>query len=163
MEPFVMPAAARQTLCRRGLVMVELESRLYRYRSLLSEPLDEAVVFAPNRRQRRARQLVEEGAVSVAASAAQEWRKLRRLPTPEGPVVREVVRHNWRITGRVGEQAEVEVVLGETGRIIFGRCGCAFFCENILNKGPCEHLQALAEMGAATRPAPAANEAPPAP
>jgi hypothetical protein len=150
-------------LCRRGLVMVELESRLYRYRSLLAEPLDEAQVFAPTPRQRRARQLVDDAAVSIAASAAQEWRKLRRLPTPEGPVVREVVRHNWRITGRVGEQGEVEVVLGETGRIIFGRCRCAFFCENILNKGPCEHLLALAEVGATMRPEPAANEAPAAP
>ena len=34
-------------------------------------------------------------------------------------------------------------MLDDAGRLIFGTCGCAFFKENVLNKGPCEHMVAL--------------------
>jgi len=34
-------------------------------------------------------------------------------------------------------------------RIIFGTCGCAFFQDNLLNKGPCEHMVALFRLSAA--------------
>ena len=45
--------------------------------------------------------------------------------------------------GRAGTEPKVEAVVADTGRILFGVCGCAFFRENILNKGPCEHLLAI--------------------
>jgi predicted nucleic acid-binding Zn finger protein len=37
----------------------------------------------------------------------------------------------------------VEIVVNEIGRIIFGRCTCAFFADNLMNLGPCEHMLAI--------------------
>ena len=38
---------------------------------------------------------------------------------------------------------KTEIVVGDSGRIIFGTCSCAFFQDNLLGKGPCEHMLAL--------------------
>jgi hypothetical protein len=40
----------------------------------------------------------------------------------------------------------VEIVVKDTGQIIFGKCGCDFFREHLLNQGPCEHMIALAKL-----------------
>jgi hypothetical protein len=37
----------------------------------------------------------------------------------------------------------VEIVLNDEDRLVFGRCGCVFFQENLMGQGPCEHLLAL--------------------
>jgi hypothetical protein len=37
----------------------------------------------------------------------------------------------------------VEIVVNDTGRIIFGRCTCPHFGEHLMNQGPCEHMLAL--------------------
>ena len=37
----------------------------------------------------------------------------------------------------------MEIVLNDADRLIFGRCGCVFFQENLMGQGPCEHLLAL--------------------
>ena len=37
----------------------------------------------------------------------------------------------------------VEIVLDDYGRVIFGKCPCAFFEENLLARGPCEHMIAV--------------------
>ena len=50
---------------------------------------------------------------------------------------------DWVVHGRVGPQAEVELVLNDEDRLIFGRCGCAFFDEHLMSRGPCAHLLAL--------------------
>jgi predicted nucleic acid-binding Zn finger protein len=49
------------------------------------------------------------------------------------------------VKGTVGELPEdsTEIVVNDSGRIIFGRCACPFFEENLLNQGPCEHMLAL--------------------
>jgi hypothetical protein len=46
------------------------------------------------------------------------------------------------VTGNVAAD-KTEIVVGDMGRIIFGTCSCAFFQENLLGKGPCEHMIAL--------------------
>jgi len=55
-----------------------------------------------------------------------------------------VIYRNWRAFGTVGGEA-VEVALSETGRLMFGKCGCRFFADNLLNLGPCAHMLALLE------------------
>jgi hypothetical protein len=124
--------------------------------------VDEAGIFGPDERSARASRLAAGGEVRVAESRPSEHRKQRQFRSPRtgAPVVREVVYHDWRLAGEVAGRP-VEVVVGETGRIIFGRCGCPFFQEHLLNRGPCEHLLALVEAGEPWRRLEAVNEPPP--
>ena len=43
------------------------------------------------------------------------------------------------------------IVIGDSGRIIFGTCSCAFFQDNLLGRGPCEHMIALFKASAESR------------
>jgi len=130
-------------LCRQGRVMYDVERRRYRHRELFEEPPDEGVLYPPDVRSERARSLIAEKLVSIASCVPRETRKVRRLRTPDGKIEREVVYRDWHVTGRAGGTEPVEVVVNEAGRIIFGTCACEFFKENLLNKGPCEHMLAL--------------------
>lgn len=130
-------------LCRQGRAIYDVERREYRHRELFEEPLDEAKYFPPEPRKEAARKLLDAGRVKVAECETRETRKTRIIETPEGPVTREVVLRDWRVTGSAGDQPSVEVVVNDTGRMIFGTCGCPFFKDNLLNRGPCEHLLAL--------------------
>ena len=132
-------------LCRQGRCMFDVETRRYRHRELFEEPADEAIYFPPDYRRERASRFLLEGDVTVESCEESETRKTIRLKTDAGKVAREVIHRDWRVTGRVVDQDSVEVVVNDTGRIIFGRCGCEFFRENMLNQGPCEHLLALFE------------------
>jgi len=86
--------------------------------------------------------LLAANSVPFARCEPQETRKTRKLKTPDGPITREIVYRDWRVTGSVGPE-KTEIVVGDTGRIIFGTCSCAFFQENLLGRGPCEHMIAL--------------------
>jgi hypothetical protein len=87
----------------------------------------------------------------VSDCEPQETRKIRKLKTPEGPVSREIVYRDWRVRGAVADQDKTEIVVADTGRIIFGECGCAFFQDSMLAKGPCEHMIALFQASADSR------------
>jgi len=99
-------------------------------------------MFPPDERMERANALVAKNAVGFARCEPQETRKTKKLKTPDGPVMREIVYRDWRVTGNVGS-GKTEIVVGDAGRIIFGTCSCEFFQENLLAKGPCEHMIAL--------------------
>jgi len=58
-------------------------------------------------------------------------------------IAREITYRDWRILGAVGEHDPVEIVVNDSGRIIFGRCPCPQFAEHLMNQGPCEHMIAL--------------------
>jgi hypothetical protein len=81
--------------------------------------------------------------VSLGSTATRETSKQKRFKTPEGVLFREVIYRDWVVHGRVGPQPEVELVLNDEDRLIFGRCKCAFFDEHLMNRGPCAHLLAL--------------------
>jgi hypothetical protein len=134
---------ACERLCRQGRAIFDVESRDFRHRELFEQPIDEAKVFPPDERLERAQVLLAQNAVSLGSCEPQETRKVKRLKTPDGPVTREVVYRDWRVTGSVGSERNTEIVVGDTGRIIFGLCACPFFQENLLGKGPCEHMIAL--------------------
>ena len=99
-------------------------------------------MFPPDERLEATKALLARNAVSFAQCEPQETRKTKKLKTPEGPVMREVVYRDWRVSGNVGAE-KTEIVVGDSGRIIFGTCTCGFFQENLLAKGPCEHMIAL--------------------
>lgn len=139
------PTASRVLvrLCRRGQCMYDVETRRYRHRELFEEPADETTYFPPDRRRELAEQFLSEHRVQVESCLIEETRKTRRLKTPEGRVTREVVYRDWRVIGEVAGVKPVEIVVNDTGRIIFGRCACPFFDEHLMNQGPCEHMLAL--------------------
>ena len=138
-------------LCRQGRAMFDVEARDYRCRELFETPADEQKYFPPDLRRERAAKMLADGVVTVESCQAEENTKVKRLKTPEGPVVREIVYRDWRIEGRVADAGAVEVVVGDTGRIIFGRCTCDFSQEHLMNQGPCEHILALFQATAANR------------
>lgn len=130
-------------LCRQGRAIYDVEKRHFRHRELFEQPIDEARLYPPDERRITAERLV--GACQVKPDSCQprETRKVRRLKTPDGPIEREVIYRDWQVKGRVDDQEAVEIVVNDTGSIIFGVCGCPFFQENLLNKGPCAHQLAL--------------------
>lgn len=133
---------ACERLCRQGRAIFDVESRDFRHRELFEQPVDEAKLFPPDERLERAKALLAQNAVPFARCEPQETRKTKKLKTPEGPITREIVYRDWRVTGNVASD-KTEIVVGDSGRIIFGTCSCAFFQENLLGKGPCEHMIAL--------------------
>jgi len=144
-------SAVLSRLVRRGRAVYDVQRREFRHRELFAEPIDEARLYPVEPHTEEARAFQEQGKVRVTASAPRETRKVKSLKTPEGRVTREIVHRDWSLTGAVADQPEVEAVLDDGGRLIFGRCGCAFFRENVLNLGPCAHLLALVWAGEALR------------
>jgi hypothetical protein len=135
-------------LCRQGRTMFDVETRRYRHRELFEAPADEDTYFPPDRRQELAAALLAERKVSVASSVAEETKKVRTFRDPgtgetKEKIVREITYRDWRIIGAAGGQDPVEIVVNDTGRIIFGRCTCPHFAEHLMNQGPCEHMLAL--------------------
>jgi hypothetical protein len=130
-------------LTRQGRVMFDLDTREYRHRELFETPVDEAALYPPDARQEQAVAWLEQGQVQVAQCEAEETRKARRFRTEHGPIERDVIYRDWRATGQVADQSAVTVVLDDSAQLIFGQCGCAFFRENLLNRGPCAHMLAM--------------------
>lgn len=143
--------AALEKLCRLGRAMFDVSARQFRHRELFDRPIDEARFYPPDARLEKADALLAAGSVSVASCAAEETRKKKSLKTMEGKIEREVVHRDWRVIGSAGEQKEVELVVNDNGRLIFGRCGCPFFKQHLLARGPCEHLLALFRFSDAAR------------
>ena len=135
-------------LCRQGRVMFDVETRRYRHRELFEAPADEEKYFPPDRRQELAGAFIAESKVRVATCNVEETKKVRSFRDPNSgeakqKIVREITYRDWRIIGAVAEQDPVEIVVNDTGRIIFGRCTCPHFAEHLMNQGPCEHMLAL--------------------
>jgi hypothetical protein len=139
-----------ERLCRQGRAVFDVESRSFRHRELFEKPIDESKMFPPDERVELARALLAKNAVPFARCEPQETRKIKKLKTPDGPVTREVVYRDWRVTGSVGSE-KTEIVVGDSGRIIFGTCSCRFFQTHLLGKGPCEHMIALFKASAEGR------------
>ena len=117
-------------LCRGGRAMIDPVSGLYRLRALFAEPIDVGTLFAPDGRQEIAEQLLQHGRV-----------RLRSVVPPEQ---RDDGRRETRVVAEVDDEQvyEVTVSVDLDGRLRFGRCGCAFFQNNLLSRGPCEHILA---------------------
>jgi len=140
-QPRIHAALAR--LCRLGRATYDVEARAFRHRELFAQPIDEEKLYPPDPRTEQAETFLAAGEVRVETCEAQETRKDRRLKTPDGPMIRTIVYRDWRVTGTAGGTGPLEVVIDDNGRIIFGKCPCAFFQEHLLGRGPCEHMIAL--------------------
>ncbi|MCE9671059.1 hypothetical protein LY474_24925 [Myxococcus stipitatus] len=150
----VTPAVAAGGLaaqCAAGRAMFDVEARRWRHRELFADPVDLGRLYPPDTRREEAERLEAAGEVQVESELPRETRKVRKLPAPEGAVLREVVYRDWVVKGAVGAQPDVELVLNDEDRLLFGRCGCEFFREHLLNQGPCAHLLALSKVARARR------------
>lgn len=134
--------AAVMRLCRQGMAIFDVERRQIRYRELFEEPPDESKLFPPDARRQAALRLATAGQVVVSNVSVRETSKQRRLKTPEGPVERTITYREWQVDGTAAGQTS-QIVVSDAGKIVFGTCSCAFFKENLLNMGPCEHMAAL--------------------
>jgi hypothetical protein len=144
-------------MCARGKAFYHPTSQRYRYRDLLPDEVILEEVFPVNDRVVKARDL--SGSVNVEVCETRETRKIKRLATPSGKVLREIIFTDWHIEGKVGEQPHVQVVLNQEDRIIFGKCGCPLFRKNLLTEGPCEHMLALRSASEESRIDPATSVA----
>src|SRR5215469_8377784 len=128
------PAAVEQALfelCRAGRVMADPTTRQYRLRELFAEPLDAAVLFAPDPRTVAAERLVRDKGVAIHSLTLPDQSEDHRHETKAQATVTEG-----------GRTYEVTVAIDETGRLRFGRCQCEFFERNLMSRGPCLHILA---------------------
>jgi SWIM zinc finger len=137
-------------LCRRGCAFYQPSTRQFRHRELFSKPIDLKKIYPPNSRQEAAQELISKDLVEVRSCHPRETRKIKKLASPQGKVLRTVIHRDWCMEGRV-DQHEVEIVLNDRDRVIFGKCGCPHFQENLMGKGPCEHMLALRTVGSQHR------------
>lgn len=138
-------------LCRRGLAFYRPGAGRYRHRRLFTEALDMTKVFPVDPIVTKAQDLVKSEQVKLLSTTPRETRKVKKLQTPRGKELKEIIYRDWCLEGEVAEHKGVEVVLNDVDRIIFGKCTCDFFQRNLLNKGPCEHMLALRDVGLAER------------
>jgi hypothetical protein len=144
---------ALERLCRQGRAMYDLEAREYRHRELFAGAIDEAAFFEEDARAIKALGYVEKGRVQVYGVGMKETRRTKRINTPDGKQVRDLVTRDWDVKGKVGTHSDgVEVIVDDFGHLTFGRCMCSFYRENLLIKGPCEHMLALIKASEGARP-----------
>lgn len=136
------PVPELDLLVRQGLALYDMDRKQYRHRELFGVPIP----VEPDVRLARVPLLP----VTVEGCEPQETRKVRRFSTPDGRVEREVIYRDWRVRGQVDGRS-VEAVVNNRGRTIFATCDCPFFSENLLSKGPCEHILALVSRSADLR------------
>jgi hypothetical protein len=120
-------------LSRAGRAMVDPTTGQYRLRDLFGDALDMDALFAPDPRLATARELLEHGRVT--------------LGSVQGPELDESGRHETHGIASVTDDAEsqtyeVTVAVDDSGRLRFGRCGCPFFQNNLMSRGPCAHILA---------------------
>jgi hypothetical protein len=140
-------------LCRQGRCIFDVESRRYRHRELFESPAEEARYFPPDLRRELAAKMIADGRVRIESCCTQETTKTKRFKSPlDGtPIFRQIIFRDWHVTGVVGDISEVQVVVNDSGSIIFGRCSCPFFDAHLMNQGPCEHILALFQASAELR------------
>ncbi|HEV7129035.1 MAG TPA: hypothetical protein VGN32_16505, partial [Ktedonobacterales bacterium] len=117
-------------LCRAGRVMADPISERYRLRELFGTPLDVDTLFAPDPRQATAQRLFATGHVT-----------LRDLLPPERNTDHP---RETRAEATVEDDVPYTVIaaVDDSGRLRFGHCGCRFFQDNLMSRGPCVHIMA---------------------
>lgn len=115
--------------CRLGLAIFDVQAREFRHRELFEVPLDPATFYPPDPRREAAAKLA-----ALARVTGEETRE--RVRGPGRAYVDRII--DGTVSGYTPH-----IVIKDTGQLIFGRCTCPFFDENLMNQGPCEHMLAL--------------------
>jgi predicted nucleic acid-binding Zn finger protein len=122
--------AALFALCRQGRAIYDPVTRRYRSRELFGEPLNFETILAPDPRIERAKQISSGAAGKVAVYSVGQSETRRG----ENKVMASVE------TG--SKHYSVLVAVDKEGRVRYAQCECDFFRDNILSRGPCEHILA---------------------
>lgn len=122
--------AALSELCRRGRAIYDVETRTFRHRELFPEPIDLDAYYPVDERITTAIQLEADDLVTISSDGLREMRKADSIFFD-------------RVIGGNVDGEDVEIVLKDSGQMIFGQCSCAFFQENLMALGPCAHMIAL--------------------
>lgn len=119
--------AALFRLCREGRAMYDPTTRRYRSRELFAQQLDATSILAVDPRIEQGKQLASSGAVTIHSVAPSDVR-----------------RNEIKILGTVqtDQSYETLVAVDQDLRVRFAQCGCQFFREHIMSRGPCEHILA---------------------
>lgn len=117
-------------LCRAGRAMADPTTEKYRLRELFATPLDIDTLFAPDPRQATAQRLFNTGQVTLnSVLAPAENVEHPKETRAEATVMDE-------------QTYAVIVAVDDGGRLRFGHCGCRFFQDNLMSRGPCVHIMA---------------------
>lgn len=138
-------AAALAALAQNGRVMADLHAGGWRHRELFVPPLDTATVFPPDPCREAALQLLAEpGGVQLRQLDIDDQPRARRFRHPDtgGRIERVVAYPQWRIRGQ-SQGFEPEIVVSDEEQLVFASCGCGFYQEHLLTRGPCPHMLAL--------------------
>jgi hypothetical protein len=131
-------------LCRCGRAVYDVEARDFRHRELFADPIDPESFYPPDPRVAEANDFIARGLARIDNEEVRRREKVAPATDPDDPP-RVTVFENRVVQGTV-ENRQTHIVIQDTGRIIFGRCTCPFFDENLMNKGPCAHMLALHEV-----------------
>lgn len=121
-----MVAGALQSYTQAGRAIFDLNKGVYRVRELSREVLPMDKLRFANDREASATRFIESGDVTVRAEALQGGR--------------------LKLEGSVKDKSKTQtpsMTIDSDQRIVEGKCGCDFFFQNKLFKGPCEHLLAI--------------------
>jgi hypothetical protein len=116
-------AAALNHLAHSGQMIHDLSSKVYRYRSIMPEPVGEAQIGPENAELAAGRVL--------SADKRSQVNKREALGTGN------------RFIGGSVESTPVEVILDGEGQIKRGKCLCGHFKTYGIRNGPCRHMIAL--------------------
>lgn len=119
--------SAMTAYAQTGRAIYDINKKVYRVRELSREPLDGTKLRFANEREEQARLLAESDAVSINKVSN----------APDG---------GKTVNGSVKDKRSnhlVEIVFNKDEMVTSARCGCHFYSQNKLFKGPCEHIAAL--------------------
>ncbi len=118
--------SALASYVQAGRAIYDLNKGVYRVRELTQEPLPVDALRFSNEREKKATALLHRGKVSV---------QQRLLSGGEQEFSGAVVDG--------GNTYKTKLVLDVERKMVFAECGCNFYQQNKLYKGPCAHMLAL--------------------
>ncbi|WP_375444800.1 SWIM zinc finger family protein [uncultured Fibrella sp.] len=121
-----MVLAALGTYTQAGRAIYDLHQGVYRVRELSQDPLPTDQLRFANPREAEANRFVADGKVSLQASQL-----------PEG------VRLKGSVTSAGNHTYHPELLIDLDERMAKATCDCAYYGQNKLMNGPCEHMLAL--------------------
>lgn len=125
----VLGALAAYT--QAGRAIYDLDKGVYRVRELTRNPLPLDKLRFANEREESAAKFIEKNAVKVSSREEKSDR-------------------SFEVKGKVKDghqEYAVEIRIDSDQRLAHANCGCWFFKQNKLFKGPCEHILALRLVG----------------
>ena len=118
--------SALASYSQHGQVLYDIDQNVYRIRELYREPIPMDKLRFTNEREEKAFNFVKANLINVTHYSSNEKGR--------------------QITGSVMDNAKeytANITIDPDLRMIKAQCNCYFYSQNLLRKGPCEHMLAL--------------------